>query len=304
MMVIGGVVIVTIVVLFLSLRIASCARRDKPAAIVPVTGESPGPAKAVATQSDTDSAIARLEEIVSRNPDSKEAESALFEEAAIYESRRDTLKAKELYQKIMEKFPNSGNITKVQESLDNLNIRILFSPLVTEDSFLYEVQKGDTLTKLARRFGTTVELIATSNGIRDNTIRIGKRLKVTKLKFSIVVDKSQNILTLKADGNVMKTYGVSTGKDFSTPTGTFTITNKIVSPTWYTTGAVIPADDPKNILGSRWLGISKPGYGIHGTTEPQSIGKQVTAGCVRLKNSDVEELYTIVPAGTEVLIID
>lgn len=67
---------------------------------------------------------------------------------------------------------------------------------------------------------------------------------------------------------------------------------------------MVPFGDPKNILGSRWMGISHPGYGIHGTTEPGSIGKNVTAGCVRLKNEDVEELYSIVPEGTEVVIVD
>jgi len=52
------------------------------------------------------------------------------------------------------------------------------------------------------------------------------------------------------------------------------------------------------------MGIDFPGYGLHGTTDPKSLGKQVTQGCVRLSNSDVEELYTIVPIGTEVVIVD
>jgi lipoprotein-anchoring transpeptidase ErfK/SrfK len=166
------------------------------------------------------------------------------------------------------------------------------------------VQKGDSLTKLAKRFNTTVELISKANGLKDANIRIGRRLKITRVKFSISVDKSQNILTLKADENVFKTYRVSTGTNFSTPTGSFKITTKIIDPPWYIKGAVIPAGSPQNILGSRWLGITEPRYGIHGTTEPQSIGKQVTAGCVRMVNSDVEELYDIVPVGTEVVIVD
>ena len=58
------------------------------------------------------------------------------------------------------------------------------------------------------------------------------------------------------------------------------------------------------LLGSRWLGFNMPGYGIHGTIEPETIGKQVTAGCVRMRNSDVEELYDILPLGTEVSIVD
>ncbi|MFA5199950.1 MAG: L,D-transpeptidase family protein [Candidatus Omnitrophota bacterium] len=52
------------------------------------------------------------------------------------------------------------------------------------------------------------------------------------------------------------------------------------------------------------MGFDLAGYGIHGTTQPQELGKQVTEGCVRLSNQDVEELYTIVPMGTETTIIE
>ena len=63
-------------------------------------------------------------------------------------------------------------------------------------------------------------------------------------------------------------------------------------------------DSPENILGTRWLGISYPGYGIHGTTIPESLGSQSTSGCIRMLNEEVEELYSIVPYGTEVEIKD
>ncbi len=256
------------------------------------------------SKGDEDAAIKDLETVIAKYPDSPQAQSGLFELAAIYERRSDFLKARELYQRLLERFPSSDDVSKAQEALDNVNIAILFSQTPTEDSFFYEVVKGDSLAKLAKKFGTTVELIAKANGIKNSTIRVGKRLKITKAKFSIVVDKSQNILTLKSDDGIVKTYRVSTGKNFSTPTGNFKITDKIMNPTWYTAGAVVPPDSPKNILGSRWMGISQPGYGIHGTTESQTIGRQVTAGCVRMNNADVEEVYAIVPEGTEVVIID
>jgi lipoprotein-anchoring transpeptidase ErfK/SrfK len=167
------------------------------------------------------------------------------------------------------------------------------------------VQKGDTLTKIAKKFNTTTELISKANNLANSNLNIGKKLKITKAKFSIVVDKSQNILTLKTDQEIFKTYHVSTGKGGCTPVGVFKVTNKLIDPPWYpTAGGMIPAKDPRNELGSRWLGISKQGYGIHGTTDPDSIGKSVTEGCVRLRNAEVEELYAIVPVGTEVVIID
>lgn len=245
-----------------------------------------------------------LEKLIAKYPDSPQAENWYFLLGKSYETSGELLKSRDIYKKIIEKFPKSETIMRAQEAIDDVNIKIIFSSTVTSDSFLYEIQKGDTLSRIAKKFGTTIELISKANNIKDGNIKLGKKIKISKAKLSIVVDKSQNILTLKADNDILKTYRVSTGKDSSTPTGTFKITTKVVNPVWYTSGAVVPPESPKNILGSRWLGLSKQGYGIHGTTEPQSIGKSVTAGCVRMKNSEVEELYSIVPEGTEVVIID
>ena len=232
-------------------------------------------------------------------------EKELFDIASKYEQSEDLLNLRGTYRKIIEKFPNSSNVQAAQEGLENTNIRILFSPIPTPDSFYYEVIKGDILSKIAKKFFTTQDLIVRANNLKNpEIVPLGKKIKIHNEKFSIVVDKSQNILTLKSADKIVKTYRVSTGLNNCTPVGTFKITNKIVDPPWYTAGSVIPPDSPKNILGSRWLGLSAQGYGIHGTTEPQSIGTQVTSGCIRMKNSDVEELYQIVPEGTEVVIVD
>lgn len=196
-------------------------------------------------------------------------------------------------------------LEKAQEELENNNIQMLYSPSLTPDSISYEVQKGDTLAKIAKKFSTTQDLIIKANNLKNpKVVPLGRNLKVHNEKISIAVDKSQNILTLKSGDRILKTYHVSTGLNNCTPTGAFKVVNKIINPPWYTAGGVIPPDSPKNILGSRWLGLSLKGYGIHGTTEPQSIGKQATSGCVRMKNSDVEELYGIVPEGAEVVIVD
>lgn len=229
---------------------------------------------------------------------------AMMKLAAENEGKGELFKARDAYQRAIDKFPDSKYVEQMQSSLDNLNVKILFSPTITPDSVSYEVVQGDSLAKIAKRFGTTMELIMKSNNMKGTSVMLGKKLKISKARFSIIVDKSQNILTLKADGNIFKTYHVSTGKNNSTPTGNFKITTKLENPTWYTAGAVVPPGSPDNILGTRWLGISAKSYGIHGTTDPGSIGKQSTAGCVRMLNNEVEELYAIVPEGTDVVIID
>lgn len=232
-------------------------------------------------------------------------EEELFALASRCKKSGDTISAQDAYKKIIEKFPNSANIQTAQEGMEKANIDILFSSMPTPDSIMYEVKKGDTLAKIAKKFSTTQDLILKANNLKDSKIvPLGRKLKIHNEKVNIIVDRSQNILTLKSDDKIVKTYRVSTGINNSTPVGVFKVMNKIINPPWYTAGGVIPPDSPKNILGSRWLGLSAQGYGIHGTTEPQSIGRQVTSGCVRMKNSDVEELYNIVPEGTEVVIVD
>ncbi len=232
-------------------------------------------------------------------------EVELFNAASKYAESGDLLLARDNYRKIMEKFPGSANTEKAQGALENMNIQIMASSIPTPDSISYEVQKGDTLAKIAKKFSTTQDLIMKSNKLNNaEVVPLGRKLKVHNEKMSMVVDKSMNILTLKSGERIIKTYRVATGINNCTPVGSFKIINKIVNPPWYTAGGVIPPDSPKNILGSRWLGLSAPGYGIHGTTEPQSIGNQITSGCIRMKNAEVEELYALVPQGSEVVIVD
>jgi lipoprotein-anchoring transpeptidase ErfK/SrfK len=230
--------------------------------------------------------------------------SALYKEAKDLENKQNFSEAKLLYQKLVAEHTNSPEIMNWQKKLEELNIKLLFSPALTPKSTLYEIKPGDTLTKIANEFKTTVELIQKANGINDTKIMPGEKIKVWTAPFTISIDKSQNILILKSDEEIIKTYVVATGANNSTPVGKFKIVNKLVNPTWFKAGAVVAPDSPENILGSRWMGINLGGYGIHGTTDPQSVGKQVTQGCVRMVNSEVEELYAIVPVGTEVTIAD
>ncbi len=186
-------------------------------------------------------------------------------------------------------------------------VRALLSRTVTPGTEEYEVRAGDSLQAVARRYGTTVELLRRMNAKEPgrDSLRVGERLKVSRMRFSILIDKSENTLLLLADGRPAKLYRVGTGKKGSTPAGDFRITLKQEKPEWFRPGGgVIPYGDPENLLGTRWMAIDSPGYGIHGTWEPDSVGKQSSAGCVRMVNDDVEELYGLVPVGTPVKITE
>lgn len=229
----------------------------------------------------------------------------LYKQAQALASEGKMLDAKAGLQQIINEHSDYKNIEQVEQDLYSLNMKILFSNTETPKTVVHEVVVGDTLGKIAKKYNVTMDMIKTSNAMTSEVVRVGQRLRVWTGKFTVNVSKSQNVLMLKSDEDILKVYSVSTGANNSTPIGTFKIVNKIQDPVWYKdTGAVIPPESPDNALGSRWLGFDIKGYGIHGTLQPDKIGQQVTAGCVRMRNPDVEELYKILPYGTEVTIVD
>ena len=189
--------------------------------------------------------------------------------------------------------------------LNEVGMTLLLTPRAMKEKTDYVVAPGDSLEKIAKKFGTTVEMIRISNNIRGSLIRAGDRLRVFTGKFSIEVSKSANDLVLRMNGEFFKRYRVGTGEFNKTPVGDFIINDRIAQPTWWRPdGKAIPFGDKENLLGTHWLSINVKGYGLHGTWEPETIGKQASAGCVRMLNEDIEELFNIVTLGTPVSIRD
>ncbi|MEN8905549.1 MAG: L,D-transpeptidase family protein [Clostridiales bacterium] len=126
--------------------------------------------------------------------------------------------------------------------------------------------------------------------------------------YYIIINKSTNQLYLYNNNVLSCTYSIATGREASlTPEGTFTIVNKIKNPSWKdpNTSKIIPGGDPTNPLGNYWLGLSVGGgsiYGIHGTNNESSIGTYASGGCIRMNNSQIIQLFNIVPTGTTVRI--
>ncbi len=117
----------------------------------------------------------------------------------------------------------------------------------------------------------------------------------------IVVSIPDRKLVLLDGDRVVKTYDVAVGKvSTPTPEGEFQIINHIQNPTYYGTAGVVIGPGNGNPLGTRWMGLSAKGYGIHGTNVPSSIGKAASHGCIRMRQQDLEELFGLVNVGTTV----
>ena len=122
----------------------------------------------------------------------------------------------------------------------------------------------------------------------------------------LIVNKANNKLAYVKDGKVAEIIDVATGKTNDlTPEGLFTVVVKAKNP--YYRKKDIPGGDPRNPLGSRWIGFDALGtdgrtYGVHGTNAPWSIGRYISNGCIRMENKNVERLYEKVPIGTKILV--
>lgn len=138
---------------------------------------------------------------------------------------------------------------------------------------------------------------------------VAGEMTLSALMNVITIDQSSHTLTFRRNGKVVKSYPVSVGaSDHPTPNGSFVIVVKQKDPTWtppdskWAEGLAPVPPGPDNPLGTRWMGISAPAIGIHGTNSPTSIGYSVSHGCIRMQIPDVEDLFERVSVGTRVVI--
>jgi lipoprotein-anchoring transpeptidase ErfK/SrfK len=135
---------------------------------------------------------------------------------------------------------------------------------------------------------------------QNTQVEAAKQADATRV---IVVSLEDRKLALVENGEVKKVYSVAVGKPSTpSPTGTFTIERRVMNPTYHH-GDKTVAPGPGNPVGTRWMGLSKAGYGIHGTNEPKSIGKAASHGCIRMAKADLEEFYGMVQVGDTVELI-
>lgn len=148
----------------------------------------------------------------------------------------------------------------------------------------------DQIKKMAALTGVMLMAVAEALA-QDQNSRPARR---------IVVSIPDRKLAVMEDDRVLRVFETAVGAPKSpSPTGSFKIINSITDPTWYSKGKIV-APGKCNPLGTRWLGLSAKGYGIHGTNVPSSIGRNASHGCIRMRNRDVEELFKMVAVGDQV----
>ncbi|HXY00667.1 MAG TPA: L,D-transpeptidase [Candidatus Limnocylindrales bacterium] len=119
----------------------------------------------------------------------------------------------------------------------------------------------------------------------------------------IVVSIPDHKLALLEDDLVVRVYAIAVGAPTSpSPVGEFFVAQRVENPGYYHPGVIVPPGKG-NPLGTRWVGLNVKGVGIHGTNRPDSIGKNASHGCIRLRNRDIEDLFARVKVGDRVSLV-
>ncbi|MHC4390466.1 MAG: L,D-transpeptidase family protein [Planctomycetota bacterium] len=256
----------------------------------------------------------RVQDLPAGTPERREVEAALVQ------LERDAVEAANLAATGGDASGQHLELTVAYLSCSNPERRARYRAIVTQladgdllstrrtaSAVYHSVERGDSLARIAKRYDFPIEGIQRVNGLRSAMIRVGQTIKVPRGPVRVIAFKRDFRLVVLSGGRFLREVSIGIGRDDCSPEADFVIEDKSINPTWYGPDGVYPFGHPKNVLGTRWLGFKDlpehRGFGIHGTKYPESIGKAESSGCLRVRNAEVEELYTLIPAGARVTIL-
>jgi lipoprotein-anchoring transpeptidase ErfK/SrfK len=247
------------------------------------------------------------------------------ENAAIAAARRryesgKVLEARQELNTLLQRKLSPAAQAEVRRLLTRIGDDTIFSKQRLADDPLtetYTVQAGEMLINIGRRYHVPPEVIMRTNGIKDaRRIHAQQEIKVPRGPFHLKIHKSQFRVDVYLQDLYVRSFPVGLGANASTPEGVWRVRNRLPNPTFYPPPSaedkrIIAADDPSNPLGEHWIGleyiegdaVDTEKYGIHGTIDPGSIGKNISLGCVRMLNEDVALVYDLVLPGRSTVTI-
>ena len=218
---------------------------------------------------------------------------------------------------------SDADASRIRNQLSDLNARLIFSPeAVPNDpaTTSYVVQSGDRLGSIAKRYKVPYPFLELINGMDARRMQIGQTLKLVNGPIHARVDKSEFVMDLYVFGTdgtpaFLTSFPVGLGENDNTPLGKWKVAaGKVTNPDWRNprTNEYYPADHPDNPIGEYWVPITglegdavgRTGFGIHGTNDPSSIGKNMSMGCVRLADADIAMVYSMLePGQSEITVV-
>jgi len=204
-----------------------------------------------------------------------------------------------------------------RDELERLAQVLLFSRAVIPEDPLtgtHVVGGGDSINAIARKCKVSEDLLVSINHLAEpSRLAVGQRIKVIYGPFHAVISKSAHRMDVFLDDACVRRFRVGLGTNGGTPLGVWVVQNKLRNPEWTdpATGRRYLADDPDNPIGERWIGLrgidgeslGRVGFGIHGTIDPESIGENMSMGCIRMLPEDVAFVYDLLVEGQSQIVI-
>jgi L,D-transpeptidase ErfK/SrfK len=191
----------------------------------------------------------------------------------------------------------------------------LFLP-ITGQMKKHTVQSGEDLNTIGLKYHLAIDHLMLANNLSSWQPKVGMTIIVPTMRIvpafldtGLVLNLPERMLYLLDNRKLIARYPVAVGATgkWMTPTGDLKIVNKAKNPVWlppeWANKEEPVQPGPDNPLGDRWIGLSLPGYGIHATNAPLSIGMATSHGCIRMIPRDAEALFDQVTVGMSVKII-
>ena len=269
----------------------------------------PVPASAVASAAKADNKMTATEDH-GESPGQPSMSQRLLAEGQEALAVKDYVTAREkLSGALAAKLPADQDIQVRRILSDIANMWLFARDLFTNDPLCshYKVVPGDSLAAIGQKYSVPYQLLIRINNISEpKKLPAGKTIKVVHGPFHALVDRRGFIISVYLGDVLVRSYPISIGTiGRDTPTGLWQVkkNTKLVNPEWTDpdTNKKYYPDDPDNPLAERWIGleglegdtVGQTGFGIHGTIEPETIGKPASRGCIRLLNEDVAELFDL-----------
>jgi len=186
-------------------------------------------------------------------------------------------------------------------------------PPVVGKPVQYQRKGTESIYRLARRYGVSATAVHNANqgGLsagNETLVLPTQHLAPLPRAEGVVINLAERNAYLYREGRPAKVFPLAIGRrGWETPTGDFYVASKRKNPTWFPPKWAKEEEPvppgPDNPLGDRWMGLSLPGYGMHATNAPASVGRYASHGCMRMYPEHARELYDLVSLGTPVKIV-
>ncbi len=258
----------------------------------------------IEAKKDLVSAQNQLLQILSKSPKTPAADHALVLLAEISLQKKDETQARKNLEIVLRK-KNSPARGEAEFLIGDLNMKRLKSPEPAPGDEVYTIQRGDTLWVMAKKLKVPQDLLIGINDLSPKSLTVGQQIRIPRLSISLVVDKPARTVTILNNNEFLKKYKIAINQnDKVLPAGNYSVVKKEDKGIAYAdpeTNETIKAGAPGNPYGDKYIEMRR-GTGIHGTNDPEKIGKLVSTGAILMSNQDIDEVYALVQIKTPVVV--